>query len=223
MLDAIEPRVKVDGDGVTFPGFLGPARTVGDGTTRRVSGLAVLASAELPEPTGGILEFNEGIIDMSGPGADMSACSTTLNVVMLFSAANGATNREFEAAARLGALRVAQRLAEAVVAGGEAEVVEELELSEVDPSLPRVAYVDQAQQQGLLVQTFLYGQPVESLVPTVLHPNEYFDGALVSGNYRSMMKVPTWLRQSHPGHPRALQTSRTGLELRGRDSLPWSP
>jgi sarcosine reductase len=61
-----------------------------------------------------------------------------------------------------------------------------------------VAYVDQVQQQGFLVQTFLYGQPVESLVPTLLHPNEYFDGAVVSGNYRSMMKVPTWLRLNHP-------------------------
>ena len=198
VLDAIEPRVKVHGDGVTFPGFLGSTRTVGDGVTRRAKGLAVLASAELPEPTGGILEFNEGIIDMSGPGADMTACSATRNVVLLFSAAAGATNREFEGAVRLGTLRVSQRLAEAVAAGGEADEVEEFELGEVDPSLPRVVYVDQVQQQGFLVQTFLYGQPVESLVPTVLHPNEYFDGAVVSGNYRSMMKVPTWLRQSHP-------------------------
>ena len=81
VLDAIEPRVKVHGDGVTFPGFLGSTRTVGDGVTRRAKGLAVLASAELPEPTGGILEFNEGIIDMSGPGADMTACSANRNVV----------------------------------------------------------------------------------------------------------------------------------------------
>ncbi len=198
VLDAIEPRIKVGGDTVAFPGFLGPARTVGDGVTRGLAGVAVLESAPLPEPTGGILEFNEGIIDMSGPGAAYCACSGTHNVVLLFRPRPGATNREFEAAIRLGALRVSQRLAETTLGAAVPDEVEQLQLGGADPDLPRVVYVDQVQHQGFLVQTFLYGQPVESLVPTVLHPNEYFDGAVVSGNYRSMMKVPTWLRLNHP-------------------------
>jgi glycine reductase len=197
VMDALEPRVKVGGDTVTFPGFLGPARTVGEGVTRRLAGVAVLEAAVLPEPTGGILEFNEGLIDMSGPGAARCACSDTHNVVLVFTPRPGATNRDFEAALRLGALRVARRLAEAALAAAPDEV-EDLELGPVRADLPRIAYADQAQQQGFLVQTFLYGQPIESLVPTLLHPNEYFDGAVVSGNYRSMMKTPTWLRQNHP-------------------------
>lgn len=198
VMDALEPRIKVGGDTVTFPGFLGPARTVGAGLTRRLGGVAVLESAELPEPTGGILEFNEGLIDMSGPGADRCMCSTTQNVVLLFTAAEGATNRDFEAAIRLGALRVSRRLAETTLGAATPDTVEELVLGPVDPALPRVAYSDQVQQQGFLVQTFLYGQSVEAVVPTILHPNEYFDGAVVSGNYRSMMKTPTWLRLNHP-------------------------
>jgi glycine reductase len=158
----------------------------------------VLESAQLPEPTGGILEVNEGIIDMRGPGAALCACSETHNVVLLCTPRPGATNRAFEAAVRLGALRVAQRLAQTLLDAARPDEVEQFRLGGADPELPRVAYVDQVQQQGFLVQTFLYGQPVEALVPTVLHPNEYFDGAIVSGNYRSMMKVPTWLRLNHP-------------------------
>ncbi|HEY2991519.1 MAG TPA: glycine/sarcosine/betaine reductase component B subunit [Methylomirabilota bacterium] len=198
VMDALEPRIKVGGDTVAFPGFLGPARTVGGGLTRRLGGVAVLESAELPEPTGGILEFNEGLIDMSGPGADRCVGSTTHNVVLIFTAAEGATNRDFEAAVRLGALRVNRRLAETTHDAGEPDAVEEFTLGPADPALPRVAYSDQVQQQGFLVQTFLYGQPVDAVVPTLLHPNEYFDGAVVSGNYRSMMKTPTWLRLNHP-------------------------
>ena len=198
VLDAIEPRGKPSGDRAAFPGFLGPARTVGDGTTRRLSGMAILQSAQLPEPTGGILEFNEGIIDMSGPGADYCACSHTHNLVLLFTPRSGATNQEFENAIRLGTLRATGYLIDAALGDADPDEIEELELAPADPALPRVAYVDQVQQQGLLVQTFLYGQPVASLVPTVLHPNEYFDGAVVSGNYRNMMKVPTWLRLNHP-------------------------
>mgnify|MGYP001588987003 CR=1 FL=1 len=198
VMDAIEPRIKVGGETVVFPGFLGPARTVGHGVTRRLAGLAVLESARLPEPTAGILEFNEGIIDMSGPGAARCACSDTHNVVLLFTPRPGVTNREFEAAIRLGGLRIARHLAEATLGMSVPDEVEEFETGAADPSLPRVAYVDQVQQQGFLVQTFLYGQAVESVVPTILHPNEYFDGAVVSGNYRSMMKTPTWLRLNHP-------------------------
>ncbi len=198
VLDAIEPRIKATEDTVAFPGFLGPARTVGAGVTRRLRGLAVLQSARLPEPTSGILEFNEGIIDMSGPGAERSACSNTLNLVLVFTPRRGATNEEFENAIRMGSLRVSRYLAEIATGATTPDEIEEFELGTVDPALPRVAYVDQVQQQGFLVQTFLYGQPVGSLAPTVLHPNEYFDGAVVSGNYRNMMKVPTWLRLNHP-------------------------
>lgn len=198
VLDAIEPRMKVASDQQTFPGFLGPARTVGDGLTKTLRGMAVLASAQLPEPTGGILEFNEGIIDMSGPGAKFCACSNTRNLVLLFTPRPGATNQEFEAAIRLGLIQASRYLVETALGEGGPDEVEEFELGQADPSLPRVAYVDQVQQQGFLVQTFLYGQPVASLAPTVLHPNEYFDGAVVSGNYRNMMKVPTWLRLNHP-------------------------
>lgn len=198
VLDALEPRIKVGGDTVAFPGFLGPARTVGAGVTRRLSGLAVLESAQLPEPTGGILEVNEGLIDMSGPGASRCACSNTHNVVLLFRPRPGATNQAFEAAIRSGTLRVSRRLAETTLDADTPDEVEEFQLGGAAPDLPRVAYVDQVQQQGFLVQTFLYGQPMDALVPTILHPNEYFDGALVSGNYRSMMKVPTWLRLNHP-------------------------
>jgi glycine reductase len=198
VLDALEPRIKVGGDAIAFPGFLGPARTVGDGLTRRLGGLAVLECGQLPEPTGGILEVNEGLIDMSGPGAAYCACSATHNVALVFTARPGATNRDCEAAIRLGALRVCRRLAETTLAASAPDAIEHFELGPVDPALPRVAYADQVQQQGFLVQTYLYGEPVESLVPTVLHPNEYFDGAVVSANYRSMMKVPTWLRLNHP-------------------------
>ena len=197
VLDAIEPRAKVDGDRTAFPGFMAPARTVGGGTTRRLKGMAVLQSAQLPEPTGGILEFNEGIIDMSGPGADMCACSDTHNVVLLFTPSHGAANVDFENAIRLGSIRASRYLVETALGSTAPDETEKFELGPADPALPRVVYVDQVQQQGLLVQTFLYGQPVASL-PTVLHPNEYFDGALVSGNYRNMMKVPTWLRLNHP-------------------------
>jgi glycine reductase len=62
----------------------------------------------------------------------------------------------------------------------------------VDAALPRVVYIDQLHQQGLMAQTFLYGKHVQGIEPTILHPNEMLDGALVNGNYRQPGRAITY-------------------------------
>ena len=62
--DVIEPRCKIEGEGDVFPGFIGDVEgTVGEGKTLALTGAAVVTC-------GKIMGFQEGIIDMSGPGAD---------------------------------------------------------------------------------------------------------------------------------------------------------
>src|SRR5262245_10989071 len=94
VMDAIEPRITLGGESIAFPGLLGPPRTVGRGVTHRLGGVAVLESAVFPEVAIGGLEFNEGLIDMSGPGAAYSACSDTHDVVLVFTPRPGVGNRE---------------------------------------------------------------------------------------------------------------------------------
>jgi sarcosine reductase len=67
----------------------------------------------------------------------------------------------------------------------------------VDADLPRVVYMDQLHQQGLMAQTFLYGRHVQGLEPTLLHPNEMLDGALVNGNYRAPGRCVTYAHSQH--------------------------
>jgi sarcosine reductase len=65
--------------------------------------------------------------------------------------------------------------------------------------LPRVAYVFQvmATQQGVVPhEPILYGNNVDKIVPTVLHPNEILDGALVSP-FRAW-GMDTYSIQNHP-------------------------
>ncbi len=68
--DVIEPRVKVSGDGEMFPGMIGKVETVGSGRTHVLKGAAVVTC-------GKIVGFQEGIIDMTGPGADYTPFSKT--------------------------------------------------------------------------------------------------------------------------------------------------
>ncbi len=61
--DVIEPSVKVEGKGGVFPGVIAKVDTVGSGKTYALKGMAVVTA-------GRIVGFQEGIIDMTGPGAD---------------------------------------------------------------------------------------------------------------------------------------------------------
>jgi len=64
--------------------------------------------------------------------------------------------------------------------------------------LPRVVYVDQVMHQAPMVQTFLYGKDLDDSLPTLIHPNEMLDGAVVGGNYKTQQKVPTYVHCNKP-------------------------
>ena len=74
--DVIEPRVKVEGKGGIFPGMIAKVDTVGSGKTNVLKGSAVVT-------TGKIVAFQEGIIDMAGPGAEYTPFSQLNNLVVV--------------------------------------------------------------------------------------------------------------------------------------------
>ncbi len=197
VLDAVEPLFKTNGYSCAFPGFLGPARTAGEGRTHKLAGMCVISSTYFTGPMTGIMTYREGIVDMTGPGARHCTNSETVNLVARYEPLDGVSNAEHDDAVRLATVRVASRLAEctAEVAPDQIEV---FELSEVDSSLPRVVYVDQVMHQASMVQTFMYGKDLDDSLPTLIHPNEMLDGAVVGGNYKTQQKVPTYLHCNKP-------------------------
>jgi len=173
--DVIEPRVKVSGSGELFPGVIGKMETVGSGRTNVLRGAALVT-------VGQIIGFQEGLIDMSGPGAQYSPFSQTNNVALILHLSAGLSPYAHEQAVRLAGLRAAVYLGKACkdMATNELEVYE---LSPVtDTTLPRIAYVYPMLSEGLLHDTYLYGADVKKILPTLIHPNEVMDGAIVSGN-----------------------------------------
>ena len=74
-----------------------------------------------------------------------------------------------------------------------------MEGKEKFPNLPRVAYVQMLQSQGLLHDTYVYGVDAKKIVPTILNPTEIMDGAIVSGNCVSACdKNPTYVHLNNP-------------------------
>jgi glycine reductase len=178
--DVIEPRVKVSGNGGVFPGFVSKVDMVGDGVTHVLDGAAVVT-------TGKIVGFQEGIIDMSGPGADYTSFSKLNNVVIVVEPVDNLHQHEYEAALRTIGFKAAAYLGEAGrnVKPNTVEVYEHLPLPQAlkqYPNLPKVVYVYMLQSQGLLHDTYVYGIDAKKTLPTLISPTEVMDGAIVSGN-----------------------------------------
>ena len=197
--DTIEPRAKVSGPGGVFPGFVGPIRTVGEGRTHRLAGVAVTTTAELPwRKTGGIQIPRESILDMSGPAATLNPFADLFHLVLELELTPDLPDEDCDQAVRVAGLRVAEHLGRAArdQAPDELEVYE---LSEADPSLPRVVYLCQITSQGPFAASFLYGGSLDRLLPTIVHPNELLDGALVGGNLAGpAIRFPTYFHQNNP-------------------------
>ena len=74
-----------------------------------------------------------------------------------------------------------------------------MEGAEKFKGLPRVAYVQMLQSQGLLHDTYVYGVDAKQIVPTILYPTEVFDGAIISGNcVSSCDKNPSYVHMNNP-------------------------
>lgn len=195
--DVIEPRVKVEGKGGIFPGFISKVDTVGSGRTHVLKGAAVVT-------TGSIVGFQEGIIDMSGEGAKYTPFSKTNNLVVICEPMEGIKQHEHEEAIRMVGFKTATYLGMAGknLTPDEVKVYETLPLLEQAakyPDLPKVIYVYMLQTQGLLHDTYVYGVDAKKIIPTFLYPTEVFDGAVVSGNCVSACdKNPSYVHMNHP-------------------------
>lgn len=197
-LDAIEPRLKVEGPGVAFPGFFGGSETVGRGKTVRLVGVSVLTSSRYPQPFSGLLAAREAIVDMAGPTAIYSPFSRVFNVVLALSPRPELDNADYDDAVRRAGLKAADYLAR-LAPGHTPDETTVFDFSRRDPNLPNVAYFYQLQGQGSMADTYLYGRTIENLVPTLIHPNEIMDGAIVSGVYvYAAFKNPTYLHLNNP-------------------------
>ena len=178
--DVIEPRLKVEGPGVVFPGVMGKVTEVGHGKTYCMDGLCVVT-------VGKIVGFQEGVIDMSGPAAEYCPFSKTQNVCVVIEPKEGLETHVYESAGRMAGLSAATYLAKALKdqTPDETEVFETkplLEQAAQYPDLPRVGYIHMLQSQGLLHDPYYYGVDAKQIVPTIMYPEEIFDGAIISGN-----------------------------------------
>lgn len=185
--EAIEPRVKLGEDAPSFPGVTGDVVQVGSGRTHALKGCSVLA---VGKHWG---SFGDGLIDMSGEGAQYTLFSQLINICLVADTDEEEERYEQQKknhAIRWGAHRLSEYLGN-IVKNMEPD---EMEIYELGPiikrskeveSLPGVVYVMQTQSQmeEMGYNDLIYGWDLNHFIPTLLHPNEVLDGSLISGSF----------------------------------------
>ena len=197
--DVVEPRVKVEGPGVTYPGWFGRSiETVGRGRTHRLSGLGVLEVSSVNwHDAGG--DFVDQYIDMSGPWAELIPESKLVNVCLVVEPDPAIDIHSQNEVVHRATLAVADHLAGAVrdLTPPESQTFE----LPPAPGLPGVVYIQcvhSPQAMSHSEHTFCTGTygMTRLTPPWLVHPNEILDGAL-SGPYRTMFAT-SWTVMNNP-------------------------
>lgn len=194
--DVIEPRVKIEGEGNGFPGVSTKVTQLGNGKVNVLYGAAIVT-------VGDIVGFQEGVIDMWGEGGKWTPFSKTYNLVLDITPMEDLDPHTHESVVRLAGLKAAEFIGEA---GREVEPNEILtyemggnhEETAKYPDLPKILYVEMLISQGLLHDGYIYGVNSQQILPTLLHPNEELDGAVISGNcVAACDKITTYQHQNN--------------------------
>jgi glycine reductase len=196
VFDILEPRAKAPGAGPDFPGILGPIEMAGQGTTHVLQGVAVTVLDEGAPLAGGKLVEMSGAAGAASPYASLSHVVVVPHLVP-----------EVERHTALHALRLASVRASVYLAG--AAVGRETAMTEVFDTegpavarrdgVPRMAYIGQIHSRQRVAEVdepILYGANTVGMLPVLLHPNEWLDGAVVTSY--SSRGVETYFYQNHP-------------------------
>ena len=200
VFDIVEPRAKTTGSSPDWPGILGAPQTAGSGTTHVLTGAAVTM---LREDSSGDSRGDTGyVLEMSGAPAAGSHYGTLQHLIIVPHTRLNVPAAARQRAYRLAQLKIAVRLATAafLLLPAQSETFDITD-AETRAGLPRLVYIGQIfsrQRKPQADEHILYGADTDGMLPTLLHPNEWLDGALVPSYHASIGGAETYFYQNHP-------------------------
>jgi sarcosine reductase len=208
VFDILEPRAKEPGSGPDFPGILGPMAAVGRGTTHVLQGAAVtVLDGGQPGGEHGYVSRRGGmfkVLEMGGLASQATPYSSLSHLVLVPHAHPGIERHAVLNALRVASVKAAVYLAQAGL-GQEPTTTRVLDLgSPVETGregLPRVAYIGQVHghQHGTEGdEHIVYGSNTRGMLPVLMHPNEWLDGAVVISYSWGARGLETYFHQNHP-------------------------
>jgi glycine reductase len=230
IFDIVEPRAKESSE-KDFPGILSAPTTAGKGTTHVLTGAAVSVLAEMtPDPSRGA---TGRVLEMSGPVVEASDYSALQHLLIVPHTKPGLPRHAVLKAYRLAGIEAAVHLARAAINQAPASVQT---FQAVGPDergregLPRVVYIGQIfsrQRKPAVDEPILYGTNTDGMLPVLLHPDEWLDGAIVPSLNSWFGGTETYFYQNHPvilelyqrHHAREINFVGTVATIAGSDNL----
>ena len=201
IFDVVEPRAKADG-GSDFPGIIGAPTTAGLGTTHVLTGAAVSVLAEMsPDPS---RSATGRVLEMRGDATAGSAYSKLCHLLIVPQTKSGLPRSAVLKAYRVAGVKVAVHLARAALEKTPASAVTFEPIGAEGrghEGLPRVIYIGQIfsrQRKPAVDEPILYGTNTDGMLPLLLHPDEWLDGALVPSLNSWFGGTETYFYQNHP-------------------------
>jgi glycine reductase complex component B subunit alpha and beta len=200
IFDIVEPRAKAPGGSPDWPGILGAPQTAGFGTTHVLQGAAVTALREQsPGESRGATGY---VLEMSGEAAAGSLYAKLHHLIIIPHTRADLPPHARHKSYRLAQLKVAVHLARAAL-DKSPEHIQTFDISDATAGsgVPRVAYVGQIfsrQRKPAPEEQIIYGADTDGMLPTLLHPNEWLDGALATSYHTSIGGAETYFYQNNP-------------------------
>ena len=203
--DVIEPRVKIGTQLASHWGAAINYSATGEGKTSVLKGAAIVISDYKERGSETIsAEPHGAIIDMAGPGSEVSEFGKTQNIVLLPQPKDGVGSLDYQAALKVAGLKTSAYLGRT----GWGQRSDEKEIYDLPPlteitrgieGLPKVTYIAQVislQFEPIPGEPILFGQQAGGILPMILHPNQVLDGAVTSPF--PGLNVQTYHIQNHP-------------------------
>jgi sarcosine reductase len=211
ILDVIQPRAKGEGQESAFPGLAGPVKLAGTGRTNVIDGVVVVTTGTLPAA-------EEAVMDMNGPMSSLSKFSTMHQIVLVPAAENGIDPTEYGRAIIEAGFKTAEYIGRST-RGLKADKVEVYDLSQSltgeERDVPKVAYIYYLYSHGFGKERLYYGRSTKDTLPTLVHPNEVLDSAIVHNGYTMPSKSVTYNHQNNRVIKDLYKRHGTDLDFKG--------
>lgn len=180
VLDIIRPRIKDDGT-PCFPGILARTNSGGEGVTNDLEGILV-ATCAFVEGSNPMYTPKEGVIDFSGPGAQLSPFSNNHLLVMNLEFGDGLPSEEVDESIRLASARIATVLA-GITLGCQPNSQKIIDTTPKEQGLPAIGVIMQLRGEGPLRSNYIAGHPVNDILPTYVRYEQMADGLIMGENF----------------------------------------
>jgi sarcosine reductase len=200
IFDIVEPRAKVPGGSPDWPGILSAPQTAGFGTTHVLKGAAVtVLREESPGEARGVTGY---VLEMSGDAAAGSPYAKLHHLIVIPHTRANLPAHARQKSYRLAQLKIAVHLGRAGFDKSPPHI-QTFDIGDAGQrnGMPRVAYVGQIfsrQRKPAPEEQIIYGANSDGMLPTLLHPNEWLDGALATSYHTSIGGAETYFYQNHP-------------------------